>query len=143
MAPEDQTLTKASSLTASKERHTKTTDRLNEKKLFGGLIETIQEPSSESLLWRAVIGQAIRDIYTAGRGAEKNRREVAEWLTSEDYETVCALAEIDADNMKEQIVNLLSMPRSLAKKYGVRLREFLTEKDIFLNESIDSRSEGD
>jgi hypothetical protein len=102
---------------------TKTTDK-SERNLSNGLSTlTTPERNYEFRLWRGVIGQAVRDIYT---GAEKNRIEVAVWIGTNDFETVCDLAEIHSEDLKSQLMALLDLPISLAKKYGEMLHEKIT-----------------
>jgi hypothetical protein len=76
--------------------------------------------SSVSRLWRGVIGQGVRDIY---EGNLKARSEVFVWLVSDDFDTVCDLADIHPHDMREQIMALSDLPISLAKKYGRLLRD--------------------
>lgn len=130
MDQSDPTSTKVLSSTVSKAAHMATTDKSKRRKLSGGLIGETHELSSESALWRAVIAQSIRDIYRAEKvGGEMTlpyRMEVVEWINSPDYEVVCHLAFVDPVFMKEQIENLLAMPRRLAMKYAIPLCDRLT-----------------
>jgi hypothetical protein len=75
-------------------------------------------------LWRSVLGQAIRDTYEGHTG---NRSEVIRWLKTNDFEIVCDFAHVDADQMREQIATLITLPIPLAKKYGRILRMRVTE----------------
>lgn len=72
-----------------------------------------------SLLWRATLAQAVRDIYSSN---PKDREGVVEWMKSEDFLTVCEYACVEPDNMLEQMGKLLALPIPLAKKYGITLR---------------------
>jgi len=69
------------------------------------------------LLWRSVLAQAIKDICSADE-----RASVVRWLKEEDFQTVCDLAEVEAEMMLEQMASLATMPIPLAKKYGYMLR---------------------
>lgn len=81
----------------------------------------------ESLLWRAVLAQAIRDIYDLN---ENVRKEALRWIMSPDFQIVCDYAFVDPEDMKEQMANLSTLSRSLAKKYGSLLRsEVLSNPD--------------
>lgn len=71
------------------------------------------------MLWRAVLGQAIRDTY---EGQQSARSEVIRWLKTKDFETVCDYAHVEPAQMQEQIATLLTLPIPLAKKYGRMLR---------------------
>lgn len=77
-------------------------------------------------LWRGVIGQSIRDIY---EGDPKARAEVFVWLVSSDFVTVCDLANVHAEDMREQMVTLSDMPLGLARKYGRLLRGHVVMKE--------------
>lgn len=78
--------------------------------------------NSEAGLWRAVLSQAIRDIYS---GCEKERQEVLIWIGSNDFADVCYMADADPDNMREQLLALSSISKNLAMKYGKRLRDYI------------------
>jgi hypothetical protein len=78
--------------------------------------------TTEVFLWRAVLGQAVRDIYS---GKDTDRSEVARWLKSDDFHTCCSLADVHPDELRNQMINLLALPRMLAKKYGMILRSYL------------------
>ena len=62
--------------------------------------------------------QAIKDIY----GTERDRTEVLYWLSSPDFQTVMDLADLPADELKQQFTALFALPRGLAVKYGTTLR---------------------
>ena len=71
--------------------------------------------TSEEYMWRAVVGQSIRDMYL---GDEKLREEILRWLTTEDFEVVCGMASIPYFDVKKQILNLSQMSSKLSRKYG-------------------------
>lgn len=77
------------------------------------------ELPSISLMWRAVLAQAIRDIYS---GSESERRDVLLWMKTKDFEIVCDYACVEPEQMMEQIASLAVMPAILARKYGKALR---------------------
>lgn len=116
------------------------TDKFAGKSSNGGLTETTPEPKSQSdhfsgertptlksqddltpeeLLWRAVLGQAVRDIYDQNIGV---RAETLRWMKSEDFEVVCIFANVDPYAMRRQLRNLAELPIHIAKKYGQILR---------------------
>ena len=73
-----------------------------------------------SLLWRAVLAQAVRDTYCGGTGP---RGEIIRWLKTKDFEIVCEFADVEPTSMREQIATLLTIPEPLAQKYGKLLRD--------------------
>lgn len=77
-------------------------------------------------LWRGVIGQSVRDIY---EGDPRARDEVFAWLASPDFDTVCYLANVHVEDMRNQMTTLAGLPISLAKKYGRLLREKINQKE--------------
>lgn len=95
------------------------TGKSDRKALSAGLIGKAHELTSASILWRAVIAQAIVDIY----GTEYHRNQVIRWLASKDFDEVCEYANIDTEQMREQIASLCRLPLPLAKKYGKMLRD--------------------
>ena len=54
------------------------------------------------------------------------RTEVILWLATEDFETVCCLADVDPGDMRREIMNLFTLPPVLARKYGRILRSHVT-----------------
>ena len=85
-----------------------------------GLLGTAREISNHSLLWRACIAQAIKDCYA---GSPTEKKDVVRWLRTRDFAEACDYAEVHAGTMREQMKNLLEMPRELARKYGKSLRD--------------------
>ena len=114
------TLMKASSSMPSSVGFITTTDRSAKRQSPDGSTPTDQEPSYVSRLWRNVIGQAVRDLY---EGDPRARTEVFSWIVSPDFETVCDLADVHAEDMRGQFVALAALPSELCKKYGRLLRE--------------------
>lgn len=76
--------------------------------------------SASSLLWRAVLAQAVRDLYS---DETRDRLEALRWLKTKDFETVCDFAEVEHTSMRDQLVQLASFPQNLARKYGKLLRD--------------------
>lgn len=118
------TLTNTKSSTSSKSASTETIDKFEASSSRAMSIPKAQELQSASLLWRACLGQAIHDACDEHVG---NRSEVIRWLKTNDFEVVCDFAHVDADQMREQIATLLTLPIPLAKKYGRILRMRVTE----------------
>ena len=73
-----------------------------------------------------MIGQSVRDIY---EGDPKARAEVFLWLASDDFDTVCHLANVHPFDMRDQMMALANLSLPLAKKYGRVLREKVNAKD--------------
>jgi hypothetical protein len=73
-------------------------------------------------MWRAVLSQAIKDLYgTSGR----DRIETIRWLKSDDFPTVCDFANVEAESMRIQLLNIANMPFPLALKYGKQLSDLV------------------
>lgn len=128
-----QTSMNQSSSMPSKGKYTGTTDKSGRSTSTGDSTQTTQgqeygsflwKPSedfnSENFLWRAVIGQAIYDIY---RGEDKHRREVFRWLKSEDFNIACDFAIIEPERLRDAMLNLFTLPKNLSIKYGQTLRQ--------------------
>ena len=115
----DLTSMSRSSSMQCKDESTGTTVRSRKNGSVGGLIGKGRELESESLLWRAVLGQAIRDVYC---GTERDRQSVYQWTCSGDFATVCDYAFVHPEDMKEQIYALMELSPRLARKYGQMLR---------------------
>lgn len=80
--------------------------------------------SASQLLWRAVLAQAVRDIYSTEM---KERLEALRWLKSKDFNTVCDMAEVEPGTMREQLATLATLTPALAAKYGKLLRDKIME----------------
>lgn len=117
--PPDRTLTKALSSMHSSCASTETTDRSEPRPLRDGLIETIQEQSSECRLWRNVLGQNVRDLYDIDQGV---RSRAIVWIVSPDFEVVCDMADVHPSDMREQMYALSTLSLGLARKFGRQLR---------------------
>lgn len=91
------------------------------------IIDPVSELPDETRLWRAVLGQAVRDIYSS---SPRDRSSVILWINSSDFDACCTLASVPTEDMREQILNLAALPNSLARKYGAMLKHLLTS-DIY------------
>ncbi|GHS91909.1 hypothetical protein AGMMS49949_03100 [Alphaproteobacteria bacterium] len=69
----------------------------------------------EQDLWKAVIAQAIRDIFT--RSSALHRKSALAWFyyNSRDYKQVCQLASVDSRQLRKAILEALFL-RPLIKK---------------------------
>lgn len=71
---------------------------------------------SESDLWKAVLAQAISDTALGDR---RRQLDVARWMQTRDFVTVCDFADINDIRIKKEIQNLLTMEsRPLRKHYS-------------------------
>ena len=96
------------------------TGKLSRRIFTGGLIGKTQEQSSECHLWRAVISQAISDAYLN----EPKERDIIEvWIHSEDFVTVCDLADIDSSKMKNNFIYILDAKEPIARYEGRKLKD--------------------
>ena len=75
--------------------------------------------TSESALWRSVLGQAIKDVYDT---RARVRAETMAWLTTPDFEAVCHFADVEPDQMRSQMASLATLSRGVAMKYGQLLK---------------------
>jgi hypothetical protein len=94
--------------------------RKNRSNLATGTIE------AESALWRAVLCQAIRDIYDRD---ERIRKEALRWVLSRDFATVCDMAFVEPECMKEQMANLATLSLALARKFGQQLQAYVAKDE--------------
>lgn len=104
---------------------TRMTDKLNKRTFTGRLTETAPELSSECRLWRQVISQAISDAYLDDI---KQKEVVSEWINTQDFDTVCDLASVGANQMRKNFEEVLLMRPAIAKMKG-RLIKHLLEKE--------------
>ena len=95
------------------------TDRSSENLSSTDYAEIGQGVLSESDLWRAVLTQAISDTALGDR---RQQLEVARWMQTRDFTTVCDFADINDTEIKKQMENLLTMEsRPLRKHYSRKL----------------------
>ena len=102
------------------------TAKLNRRIFTGGLIGKTQEQSSECHLWRAVISQAISDAYL---NDEKEKNAVSEWLGTEDFVTVCDLADIDHEKMLNNFLYILTTKEPIARYEGRKLKDLIDKNN--------------
>jgi hypothetical protein len=100
-------------------------DRLNGKIYIGGLIEKTQEHLSECYLWRAVISQAVSDAYLDDY---RHKQSVAEWIDTEDFETVCDFAGVATPQMRDNIRTILQSKPAIARYKGRKLKDLIDKK---------------
>ena len=101
------------------------TGKLSRRIFTGGLIGKDQEQSSECHLWRAVISQAISDAYLN----EPKERDIIElWIHSEDFVSVCDLADIDYDKMRNNFIYILEAKEPIARYEGRKLKDLIDRK---------------
>jgi hypothetical protein len=81
----------------------------------------IPDQSSLLALWRSVIARALVDFIYDGQldRKVKARREVIEWLDSDDFSTVCALADIEP-SVVLRVIRYLINAALAARLYVVR-----------------------
>lgn len=103
------------------------TAKLRKSISIGGLIGKTLERSSECHLWRAVISQAISDAYL---NDPKEKDAVAHWITTKDFVTVCDLADIDWEPMKENFEHILSAKSPVARYEGRKLKDLIDKNSI-------------
>ena len=91
----------------------------------GTSTEIIQDHTSSLRLWRAVISQAISDAYLN----EPKERDIIEvWIHSEDFVTVCDLADIDSSKMKNNFIYILDAKEPIARYEGRKLKDLIDRK---------------
>lgn len=72
-----------------------------------------------------MISQAISDAYLDDI---KQKEIVSEWINTPDFDTVCDLASIEANQMRKNFEEVLLMRPAIAKMKG-RLIKHLLEKE--------------
>lgn len=72
-----------------------------------------------------MISQAISDAYLN----ERKERDIIElWIHSEDFITVCDLADIDYDKMRENFIYILGAKEAIARYEGRKLKDLIDRK---------------
>jgi hypothetical protein len=71
----------------------------------GTSTETIQDHTSSLKLWRAVLIQAVIDSFSPKR---HYRLPVARWAVSDDFETVCGMANMSHHTIRKCLAEVLS-----------------------------------
>lgn len=98
------------------------TDRSKRSIYTGAWTSADQELSSECRLWRQVISQAISDAYLEDM---KPKLEVIQWIDTEDFETVCDCAAVNAERMRQHFVDILESKPAIARYKGRKLKDVL------------------
>lgn len=88
-------------------------DWLNIEDLDGAWERLDDEDRSSVLMWRAVVGQAIRDLASIDRGVVY---EAAVWLDTDDYRDVCELALLDPVSLLTAIKRAIETSNPLYRK---------------------------
>ncbi len=72
-----------------------------------------------------MISQAISDAYLN----EPKERDIIEvWIHSEDFVTVCDLADIDSSKMKNNFIYILNAKEPIARYEGRKLKDLIDRK---------------
>ena len=98
------------------------TGRSSKSIYTGGLISGRPELSSEFRLWRSVISQAISDVYLDN---PKHKLEVLEWVGTEDFETVCDLADLNPEFVAKAIRKIAEEKPAIARFNGREIKDII------------------
>lgn len=97
------------------------------------LVGDPQEPSRnnaddlpEGRLWRQILTRAILD---AASRSSALRLEIAQWMTSPDFDTVCDLVDANADFIFERLREILLAKWPVSWILAMRLREVILKGD--------------
>lgn len=102
------------------------TVRLNKSSSDTDYVEIGQGVLSESDLWKAVLAQAISDTALGDR---RLQLDVARWMQTRDFVTVCDFADINDTHIKKEIQNLLTMEsKPLRKHYSRKLCRIISNR---------------
>jgi uncharacterized protein len=74
-----------------------------------------------------VISQAISDAYLNDL---KERDAVAHWINTKDFVTVCDLADIDWESMRENFQYILDSKAAVARYEGRKLKDLIDKNSI-------------
>lgn len=69
-----------------------------------------------------MISQAISDAYLDD---PKNKRNVIDWIDTEDFVSVCDHASVNPDFMKKKFKEILSMKPAIARFEGRKVKEVI------------------
>ena len=69
-----------------------------------------------------MISQAISDAYLDD---PKNKRNVIDWIDTEDFVSVCDHASVNPDFMKKKFKEILSMKPPIARFEGRRVKDLI------------------
>lgn len=98
------------------------TDKLSKNIYSGELIGNNPELTSELRLWRFVVCQAISDSYL---GTTKEKISVGRWIQGDDFSKVCDLADLNTENVKKSIYEILSSKPIVGRYLGEKLKKFI------------------
>ena len=98
------------------------TDKLNRNIYSGELIGNNPELTSELRLWRFVVCQAISDSYL---GTTKEKVSIGKWIQGDDFSKVCDLADLNTENVKKSIFEILMSKPIVARYLGENLKRFI------------------
>ena len=88
----------------------------------GDSIGNNPELMSELRLWRFVVCQAISDSYL---GTTRQKIEVGRWLQSDNFSKVCDFADLNTENVKKSIYEILSSKPIIGRYLGEKLKKFI------------------
>ena len=98
------------------------TDKLNRNIYSGELIGNNPELTSELRLWRFVVCQAISDSYL---GTTKEKVRIGNWIRGDDFSKVCDLADLNTENVRKSIYEILMSKRIIARHLGEKLKRLI------------------
>lgn len=98
------------------------TDKLNRNIYSGELIGNNPELTSELRLWRFVICQAISDSYL---GTNREKITIGLWIRGDDFTKVCDLADLNSENVRKSIYEILMSKPIIARHLGEKLKKFI------------------
>jgi hypothetical protein len=73
------------------------------------------------------VSQAISDAYL---NDQREKDAVAHWVTTKDFVTVCDLADIDWESMKENFEHILKSKSAVARYEGRKLKDLIDKNSI-------------
>ena len=73
-----------------------------------------------------MISQAISDAYLDD---PKHKQAVADWIDSEDFETVCDHAGVATPQMRSNIRSILQSKPAIARYKGRKLKDLVDKKN--------------
>lgn len=111
--------------------------------LYGPLLADIYanldpELKSCSVLWRAVVSQAVRDLTLVERKPDgspdedriASKLEAAKWIGSIDFHRCCAFALMEPDLLESELRSILAQPDPYRRARLIRLADWANERAI-------------
>ena len=95
------------------------TGKLSKSIYTGVWIGKSLDPTSESLLWRHVVCQAISDLYL---GDNRTKSSIIEWVKSKDFEICCEFACLNHENLKKYLKEIILSQPLIARELGEELK---------------------